>query len=344
MICEFGKTAGAEQAKLYILKNSSGMEAAVSDYGATLVRLLVPDKHGDQKDVVLGYDTVEGYEKGTCHFGATVGRVANRIGGASFELNGKQYSLTVNGNGYSLHGGRDYYNKRMWKVEDAGESSVTFLLDSPDGDQGYPGEVELSVTYELTEDNELRIHYYGQPKEDTLLNLTNHSYFNLSGHDSGDVLAQEVMIAADAYTRADVNSIPTGEIVPVDGTPMDFREYKAIGKEIGEDYEALNFGQGYDHNWVLNGSGMRLAAGMRSLETGIAMEVMTDLPGVQFYVGNFIEKEQGKGGAEYLRRHGACFETQYFPDAIHKENFEAPVVRAGETYNTTTVYRFYRMP
>lgn len=344
MICEFGKTVDGKQAKLFILKNGSGMELAVSDYGATLVRVLVPDKNGNPKDVVLGYDTAEEYEKGTCHFGATVGRVANRIGGASFELNGKTYGLTANDNGNSLHGGRDYYNKRMWKAEDAGESGVTFLLDSPDGDQGYPGEVKLSVTYELTEDNELKIHYCAQPGEDTLVNLTNHSYFNLSGHDSGDVLPQEVMIAADAYTRADADSIPTGEIVPVEGTPMDFRAYKAIGKDIKEDYEALNFGQGYDHNWVLNGNGMRLVAGMRSSETGIAMEVSTDLPGMQFYVGNFLEKEQGKGGAEYLRRHGACFETQYFPDAVHKEHFASPVVRAGEIYNTTTVYRFYRMP
>lgn len=344
MICEFGKTGDAEQASLYILKNSAGMEAAVSDYGATLVRLLVPDKNGNQKDVVLGYDTAGDYEKGTCHFGATVGRVANLIGGASFELNGKSYRLTDNDNGNSLHGGRDYYNKRMWKAQDADERSVTFLLDSFDGDQGYPGDVKVSVTYELTEANELKIHYLARPEEDTLLNLTNHSYFNLSGHDSGDILSHEAMIAADAYTRADAASIPTGEIVPVEGTPMDFREYKAIGRDIEEDYEALNFGQGYDHNWVLKGSGLRPVANLRSLETGIAMEVSTDLPGMQFYVGNFLEREEGKGGAGYLRRHGACFETQYFPDAVHKEHFEGPVVKAGETYDTTTVYRFYQMP
>ena len=173
------------------------------------------------------------------------------------------------------------------------------------------------------------------------MNLTNHSYFNLSGHASGTVLKQEVMIAADSFTRADAESIPTGEIVPVEGTPMDFREYKTIGQDIEADYEALVFGMGYDHNWVLNGDGMRVVAGMRSKETGIAMEVVTDLPGMQFYTGNFLISEAGKEGAEYKKRHGVCFETQYFPDAVHKEHFEGPVVRAGEVYDTTTVYRFH---
>lgn len=344
MICEFGKIENGEQAKLYVLKNKAGMEIAVSDYGATLVRVLVPDKDGNPKDVVLGYDTAEEYEKGTCHFGATVGRVANRVSEASFKLNDKIYRLTDNDNGNSLHGGRDYYNKRMWKTESAGDASVTFSLYSPDGDQGYPGAVKVSVTYELTEENEIKIHYLARPEEDTVLNLTNHSYFNLSGHDSGDVLGQEVRIRAGAYTRADETSVPTGEIVPVEDTPMDFRVYKAIGEEIEEDYEDLIFGKGYDHNWVLNGYGLRPVAWMRSLETGIQMQVSTDLPGMQFYVGNFLENERGKGGAEYLRRHGACFETQYFPDAVHNYHFESPIVLAGETYDTTTVYRFSVMP
>lgn len=340
MVREFGKTSKGEQAKLYTIKNENGMEIAVSDYGAALVNVFVPDREGKIKDVVLGYDSAEAYEAGDVYFGATVGRVANRIGGASFELDGKVYGLTANDNGNSLHGGRDYYNKRMWKTADVTDESVTFNLHSPDGDQGYPGNTDISVTYELTAANEVKIHYHAAPKADTLINLTNHSYFNLSGHDGGTVLEQEAYIAADAFTRADAESIPTGEIVPVEGTPMDFREYKAIGKEIEADYEALILGKGYDHNWALNGTGMRTVAGMRSKETGIVMEVATDLPGMQFYTGNFLICEQGKGGAEYKKRHGACFETQYFPDAVHKENFDGPVVKAGEEYDTTTVYSF----
>lgn len=310
------------------------------DYGAALVKVLIPDKDGKVQDVVLGYDSAKAYEEGGVHFGATVGRVANRIGGACFELNGKIYALTANDNGNSLHGGCDYYNKRMWRAEEVTGQKVIFYLESPDGDQGYPGAVRISVTYELTDDNEIKLHYHAVSDADTLINLTNHSYFNLSGHASGPVLGQEVFIAADVFTRADAESVPTGEIVPVEGTPMDFRKYKAIGEAIGADYEALILGQGYDHNWVLKGSGLRLVAGMRSDKTGIVMEVLTDLPGMQFYTGNFLVSEQGKKGAVYSRRHGACFETQYFPDAVHKEHFEGPVIKAGASYDTVTIYRF----
>lgn len=341
MVSEFGKTSKGDTARLYSMKNKNGMEIAVTDYGAALVKALIPDKNNKVQDVVLGYDSAASYEKGDVHFGATVGRVANRIGGASFKLNGKTYGLTANANGNSLHGGREYYNKRLWKAAEGKDKSITFTLHSPDGDQGYPGNADISVTYELTEDNEIKIHYHGVSDADTLMNLTNHSYFNLSGHASGTVLDQEVMIAADTFTRADAESIPTGELVPVDGTPMDFRRYKPIGQEIEADYEALVWGMGYDHNWALNGDGMRTVAGMRSKETGIVMEVVTDLPGMQFYTGNFLISEAGKEGAEYKKRHGACFETQYFPDAVHKEHFEGPVVKAGEVYETTTVYRFH---
>lgn len=340
MVCEFGSTAKGEKASLYTLRNKGGIEIGVTDYGAALVKVLIPDKDGKVQDVVLGYDSAKAYEEGGVHFGATVGRVANRIGGACFELNGKIYALTANDNGNSLHGGCDYYNKRMWRAEEVTGQKVIFYLESPDGDQGYPGAVRISVTYELTDDNEIKLHYHAVSDADTLINLTNHSYFNLSGHASGPVLGQEVFIAADVFTRADAESVPTGEIVPVEGTPMDFRKYKAIGEAIGADYEALILGQGYDHNWVLKGSGLRLVAGMRSDKTGIVMEVLTDLPGMQFYTGNFLVSEQGKKGAVYSRRHGACFETQYFPDAVHKEHFEGPVIKAGASYDTVTIYRF----
>lgn len=338
-VCEFGNTK-AGVSTLYQMKNKNGCKLAVTDFGATLVRLIVPDKSGKAQDVVLGYDSAKIYEERSASFGATVGRVANRIGKAEFELNGKTYKLTANDNGNSLHGGCDFYNQRMWKVAEQTENSVTFFLESKDMDQGYPGNVKIYVTYELSEENEVKIHYHAESDADTLLNLTNHSYFNLSGHASGSVLDHEVEILADAFTRADAESIPTGEIIPVKGTPMDFLSYKTIGKEIEADYEALNFGLGYDHNWVINGEGMRKAAAMRSKETGITMEVYTDLPGMQFYTGNFLVEEPGKEGAVYQKRAGACFETQYFPDAVHKENFEGPVVKAGEVYDTTTIYRF----
>ena len=340
MRSDFGTTAKGERAALYTMKNQNGMEIAVTDYGAILVKVLVPDKDGKLKDVVLGYDDVRGYERGTLYFGATVGRVANRIGGGGFELNGKTYTLTKNDNQNTLHGGTDYYDKRMWKVEEADDGRISLMLHSSDGDQGFPGEVDIRVTYTLTGDNEVKIHYHAVPGKDTLLNLTNHSYFNLSGHDSGTILDQEVMIRSDVFTRADEESIPTGELVPVEGTPMDFCMGKPIGRDIQADYEALNFGQGYDHNWVINGRGYRQAASMYSRQSGIEMKVYTDLPGMQFYTGNFIEREKGKEGAVYGKRQGACFETQYFPDAVHKEQFEGPVIKAQEAYDTTTVYQF----
>lgn len=338
----FGKTKDGQEGKLYLLKNKNGMKAKVSDYGATLVSLFVPDCEGLLRDVVLGYDDVAGYEAGTCYFGATVGRVANRIAKGKFQLNGKNYDLTQNDNGNSLHGGRDYMNQRMWEVEMETDQEITFFLNSPDGDQGYPGMVDIRVTYMLTDENELKIHYHAVPQADTLLNMTNHSYFNLDGHDSGTAVEQKALICAQSFTRADAECIPTGEVIPVEGTPMDFRTAKKISLEIDAEYEPLILGKGYDHNWVLDGEGFRKAGALYSEKSGIGMEVYTDLPGIQFYTGNFIEKEIGKGGATYGRRQGVCFETQYFPDAIHHENFVSPVTKAGEVYDTTTVYRFIK--
>jgi len=340
-VTDFGATVKGDETKLYTLTNKNGMEIAVSDYGATLVQVIVPDKEGKPCDVVLGYDEAAGYEEGDLFFGAIVGRSANRIGGASFELNGVTYQLEKNDNGNNLHSGMDFYNQRMWKVKETADDYITFELDSPDGDQGYPGAVHIEVTYTLAEDNAVKIAYHAVPDADTLINMTNHSYFNMDGHASGDVLDQEVWIDADAFTRADAESIPTGEITPVEGTPMDFRAKKAIGKEIETDYEALNFGKGYDHNWVLNNKGeFAKVAEMSSEESGITMEVYTDLPGMQLYTGNFIVDAKGKGGAHYHKRQAACFETQFFPDAIHKENFAGPVCKKGETYETTTMYKF----
>ena len=337
---EFGTTKNGETASCYVLKNGKGMEAVVSDFGASLLKLYVPDKDGNSQDIVLGYDTIEEYEQGGDSFGATVGRVANRIGMAEFELNGKKYELTKNDNGNTLHGGCDFYNKRMWDVKEADDTHIVFAIVSPDGDQGFPGEVKIEVSYTVTEENELKIHYYATPDQDTLLNMTNHSYFNLAGHASGTAWNAKVWLDADTFTETDGELIPTGKVVSVEGTPMDFRKEKVVAEEIGEDYTPLKLAGGYDHNWVLNGTGFRKVAQAESEETGIKMEVYTDLPGIQFYSGNFLAGSKGKDGAVYEKGYGICFETQYFPDAIHKENFESPITKAGEVYDTTTVYKF----
>lgn len=337
----FGKTGKGEDTVLYTFENANGMQMKVTDYGASLVSVIVKDKEGNLRDVVLGYDDAAGYENdNNLFFGAIVGRNANRIGGASFVINGKRYELVKNNNGNNLHSGPDYFMKRSWKVEKAEENSITFSLFSPHMDQGYPGNVTIYVTYTLTEDNEIRIEYEACPDEDTVLNMTNHSYFNLDGHAAGSVLEQKVWIDADAYTEADEESIPTGRLLKVEGTPMDFRAPKAIGRDIENDYQALHYGLGYDHNYVLNGEGFRKAASLKSEKSGIRMKVYTDCPGMQLYTGNFLAGETGKGGASYAKRCAACFESQYFPDAVNREEFEGPVCRKGETYHTVTSYRF----
>lgn len=338
----FGKNTKGEAATLYTFENSSGMVMEVTDFGATLYSLLVPDGKGGRIDVVLGYDDPIGYEgpSGT-FFGATVSRNANRIGNARVVINGKEYRLDQNDGNNNLHSGYDFQSFRIWKVKAMTENSITFSLHSPDGDQGYPGAVDMDVTYTLTEENEVRLDYYAIPDADTILNLTNHSYFNLNGHASGSVLKHTVWLDADSFTRADAQSIPTGEIVPVAGTPMDFRTRKEVGRDIEMDYEALNFGKGYDHNWCLNNGGkLAKVAELTGDLSGITMDVSTDLPGVQIYTANFLEKEAGKDGVVYLRRQGICFETQYYPDALNHPNFPSTLCKAGEVYKTTTIYRF----
>lgn len=338
---EFGRTAEGVQTYLYTMINENGMSASVTDFGGALVKLEVPDRDGKLKDVVLGYEDAAGYQKGDCSFGAPVGRNANRIGGASLEIGSVLYELDKNDNGNNLHSGWNYYNKRIWKVLEQADDHVTFLLHSEDGDQGYPGTLDMKVTYELTEENTIRFLYDAVPDQDTIINMTNHSYFNLDGHDSGDILGHTVTLDADYFTRADEESIPTGEYTDVTGTPMDFRQGRVIGDEIDADYEATKFGQGYDHNWVLKNDGkfVKVAKAVAQ-KSGIVMEVYTDLPGVQVYTGNFLDREPGKNGAVYGRRSAVCFETQYFPDAVHHENFATPICKAGESYHTVTAYHF----
>ena len=338
---EFGKTKEGREAHLYMLENKNGLTAYVSDFGASLVRLFVPDREGRMIDVVHGYDDAAGYERGDGGIGATVGRNANRIGGAQIEISGVTYELEKNDNGNNLHSGYDYYQKRIWYVEEKAESQITFLLHSPDGDQGYPGALDMRVTYLLDDENTLNIRYEAVPDQDTIINMTNHSYFNLNGHDSGTVLEHKVRLDADYFTPADAESIPTGEIRSVEGTPMDFREEKVLGLEIDSDYEPLRFGGGYDHNWVLKNEGrFAKVAEVTSEKSGIRMEVYTDLPGVQMYTANFLDHEPGKDGAVYEKRSAVCLETQYYPDAIHHDNFPSPVCRKGMKYDSRTAYRF----
>lgn len=328
-------------ATLYTLENKNGIVMEVTDFGATLYSLFVPDKDGNICDVVLGYDNPEAYARSTTGFGATIGRNGNRIGNASFTLNGKTYQLEKNNKGNNLHSGKDYYHFRMWTVKETTENSITFSLHSPDGDQGFPGNFDIDVTYTLTDDNEVKIDYLGVTDADTITNMTNHSYFNLNGHASGNVLEQELWVDADAFTATDDQLIPTGEIVPVDGTPMDFRVKKPIGRDIDADYEAIRFGRGYDHNWCLNNGGtFAKVIEMSAKESGITMEVYTDLPGVQIYTGNFLGNEIGKDGIVYKHRQGICFETQGYPDSINHDNFPSVVTKAGDTYRTTTIYKF----
>lgn len=338
---EFGVTDNGEDTCLYTFENAQGMQMRVTDYGASLVSVIVKDRKGNMRDVVLGYDNAAGYENdNNLFFGAIVGRNANRIGGASFVINEKRYELFQNNNGNNLHSGPDYFMKRSWKVEKTEENSITFSLFSPHMDQGYPGNVTIYVTYTLTEENEVRIAYQACPDEDTVLNMTNHSYFNLDGHGAGSVLEQKVWIDADTYTEADEESIPTGRLIKVEDTPMDFRVPKAIGQDIGKDYQALVYGLGYDHNYVLNGEGYRKVASLSSEASGIRMDVYTDCPGMQLYTANFLAGETGKDGTSYPKRCAVCFESQYFPDAVNHAEFKGPVCKKGETYYTVTGYRF----
>ena len=293
---------------------------------------------------MLGYDEAAGYEEGDLFFGAIVGRSANRIGGASFELNGVTYQLEKNDNGNNLHSGMDFYNQRMWKVKETADDHITFELDSPDGDQGYPGAVHIEVTYTLTEDNAVKIAYHAVPDADTLINMTNHSYFNMDGHASGDVLDQEVWIDADAFTRADAESIPTGEITPVEGTPMDFRTATPVGARINDfDFVQLKNGNGYDHNWVLNTQRdiTHKCVTLESPKTGIVLDVYTNEPGIQVYAGNFLDGTiTGKKGIVYNQRASVCLETQKYPDTPNKPDWPSAVLRPGEKYNSHCVFKF----
>lgn len=344
---KFGELSTGEEISIYRLENKSGAYAEVSQFGAILVKLCVPDREGKLTDVVLGYDNVEQYEENGCFFGATIGRSGNRIAGAKFSILGKEVVLPQNENGNNLHSGPDGFEKKIWSVLALSQekNSITFSRISPDGENGFPGEFRISVKFEFTEENELKICYSGICDEDTVANMTNHSYFNLAGEGSGDVLNQKLCIHAHAYNPVcDSHSIPTGENASVEGTPMDFLKMKEIGQDIDADFEQLQFTGGYDHNFVTDNyapGNVRHIAEAFCQETGIAMSVSTDCPGVQFYAGNFIENEAGKNGHTYGKRNGFCLETQVEPNAVNEEAFHSPILEAGEMYHSVTAYRFY---
>lgn len=333
--------------KMFSITNSNNLTAKLTNFGALLVSLFVPDKNGNLDDIVLGFDTLEKYfTNDVCYFGSTVGRNSNRVKNASFNINGVTYNLDKNEREKNnLHSGFNPYNKRLWDYTiDNSNNSVSFNLISPDGDQGFPGEFNITVTYTLTDDNELKIEYNGKSNKDTIANMTNHSYFNLAGHNNGTTLNQNLWINADKFVEVDNELIPTGILVEVRNTPMDFTTSKKIGQEIDSDFEQLKLTGGYDHAYVINKTqnGIEKIAVLSDENSGRAMEVYTDAIGVQFYAGNFIENNKivGKENCMYKNRSGICLETGFLPNSMNQENFSSPVLKANEIYNTTTIYKF----
>ncbi len=341
-VSSFGTYPDGREIKLYTISNKKGMEVAVSDIGAALVRVMAPDRDGNMADVVLGFDRGEDYLKNPSFMGVVVGPSANRIAGAAYTLEGIDYKLDMNDGVNNLHSHKEKgWHKRLWDSVAEG-NGVAFTLEDADGNLGFPGKKRAVVTYLLDEENALTVHYHGLSDRRTILNPTNHTYFNLEGHASGSIEGHELWLGASRYTPADEGSIPTGEITDVKGTPMDFTVSKKVGRDIGADFEQLRFAGGYDHNWIVDGWDGRLRhfATLKGPVSGRVMEAYTTLPGVQFYAGNFIERQGGKGGAVYDYRGGMCLETQYFPDSIHKPEFPSSVFGGDREYDSVTVFRF----
>jgi aldose 1-epimerase len=340
----FGKTPSGETVELYTLKNASNAEVQIMTYGGTVVSLKVPDRSGTPGDIVLGFETLDGYLKNSPYFGSIIGRYGNRIGRGQFSLNGKQYTLPKNNGENTLHGGIKGFDKVVWKATEVKSKEGPALLLtylSKDGEEGFPGNLNATVVYTLTNNNELRIEYTATTDKVTVVNLTHHSYFNLAGE--GSILQHELMINADKFTPVDAGLIPTGELRNVKGTPMDFAKPTAIAARIDQQDEQLVMGKGYDHNWVLNRSTGKLSLAAKAYEprTGRVMEVLTTEPGLQFYSGNFLDGTiTGKGGQVYKQRYGFCLETQHFPDSPNKPAFPSTTLKPGQQFKSTTVYKF----
>jgi aldose 1-epimerase len=343
---EFGKTSDGKTAEAYMLKNKNGVEVTVSDFGATLVSFKAPDRNGQLADIVLGYKSAAEYEGGKSFFGGTIGRYGNRIANGRFTLDGKTYHVSQNDGPNSLHGGITGFNKRYWNAKDVSSGSVQsveFTYLSPDGEEGYPGNLKVKVVYSLNNRNELKISYTAATDKDTVVNLTNHSYFNLAGEGSGDILGHVLMLKADRFTPVDSTLIPTGELKPVQGTPFDFNTPTSIGARINQDDQQLKFGKGYDHNWALTAGKQpkpQLAAEVLEPKSGRVLQVLTTEPGVQFYSGNFLDGTVvGISGKPYGHRSGFCLETQHFPDSPNHANFPSTVLKPGQRYYTETIYK-----
>jgi len=342
----FGKTSDGKEIDIYLLKNSNGVEIEITNYGGIVVSLKVPDRRDKMADVVLGYDDLASYEMDERHFGAIIGRYANRIAQGKFRLDGHEYTLARNNGPNHLHGGVRGFEKAVWRAREisaAHDNKLILQYISADGEEGYPGELLVRVEYSLGDENEFRIAYSATTDKDTVLSLTNHSYFNLTGAAECDIRQHRLQLNADRFTPVDENLIPTGELRSVAHTPFDFTQPEAIGARIDQDDPQLNFGHGYDHNWVLNaahGNALRFAALLADPVSGRALEVRTTQPGLQFYSGNFMNGKQAGQGSVYGYRTGLCLETQYFPDSPNQPTFPSTILRPGETYAQKTVLNF----
>ncbi|HTR21495.1 MAG TPA: aldose epimerase family protein [Gemmatimonadales bacterium] len=341
----FGTTPGGESVEVFTLTNQQGLQVRVTTYGGIIVSLLAPDRAGRLADVVLGYDSLDGYLHDSHHFGGVIGRYANRIAHARFTIDGRTYRLAANNGPNHLHGGLRGFDKVVWEAAPFGSddtSGVELLYTSQDGEEGYPGRLEVQVTYGVTDRNELIVEYRATTTKATPVNLTQHSYFNLAGAGNGDILGHRILIDADAMTPVDEHLIPTGAIVPIAGTPFDFRSLTTIGSRIATDDPQLIRGGGYDHNFVLRGGGTGLVHAARVVDpgSGRTLDVSTTEPGVQFYSGNFLSRVSGKSGLTYGPRAGLCLETQHYPDSPNQPGFPSTILRPGAEYRSRTVFAF----
>lgn len=341
---DWGSDSSGKAVHLFTLRNTNGTEATITDFGGRIVTIKTADRQGNFSDVVLGFDSLDGYLKKNPFLGALVGRYANRIANGEFQIDGKTYKLAQNNGQNALHGGLRGFDKVVWDsriISDTQTPALELQYVSKDGEEGYPGTLTTTVTYSLNEANELTINYRASTDKKTVLNLTNHSYFDLSGQSAGNILDHQVTIHADRFTPGDSKLIPTGELRDVSGTPFDLRSPQAIGKRIDEDNEQLKAAWGYDHNFVINGEGLRLAATVMDPESGRKLDVLTTQPGVQFYTGNHLDGSAvGKGGVAYKYRYGFCLETQHFPDSPNKPEFPSTELNAGQPFHEVTIFRF----
>lgn len=340
---KFETTVDGKAVKLYVLKNKAGMEVCATNYGGRIVSVMVPDRNNQWRDVVLGHDSIADYIHIDGNFGALIGRYGNRINQGRFTLDGVEYQLPQNNYGHCLHGGPKGFHHSVWNATQPNDTTLELTLHSPDGEAGFPGNLDVKVVYTLTSDNALCLQYTATTDKPTVVNLTNHSYFNLSGNAANDVLNDTVQFDADAFTPIDSSFMTWGEIRPVEGTPFDFRAGKTVGQDIEADDEQLKNGLGYDHNMVLNTGGdlSKVACRISAPTNGIVLRVYTTEPGIQFYTGNFLDgKVKGKGGIAYPRRGAICVETQHYPDSPNQPNYPSVVLRPGETYSSTCIYKF----